>query len=269
MQKIKINNVDLYYEEHGQGDNVMILLHGFLSSSKMWGYDYLPEFTKKYKVYTLDVRGHGCSHRVQKGCHVMQMTDDLHQFVLKKKLNNVIVAGISMGGAIALQFAINFPEIVKALVLISPGPGTLLPKGTSPQISKGLSNLLPAIAFVPQKTILLKLILESTLKYILPSQVISDISADAALVSKDTWAQYANTRNRIVNIKKLKTMTTPTLVLIAEYDTVVPVRFQERVADSMPNGVKVIIKNETHAMTVNNPMRVIAEINKFFANTCL
>ena len=73
MPKIALNSIELYYEEHGGGEDVVILLHGFLSSSKMWAYDYVPDLMKRYKVYTVDLRGHGKSNKVKIGCNVQQM----------------------------------------------------------------------------------------------------------------------------------------------------------------------------------------------------
>jgi 3-oxoadipate enol-lactonase len=58
---IELNNIELYYEEYGDGEETVILLHGFLSSSKMWLNNYVPALIKRYKVYTIDVRGHGKS----------------------------------------------------------------------------------------------------------------------------------------------------------------------------------------------------------------
>jgi pimeloyl-ACP methyl ester carboxylesterase len=57
MPKIELNNIELYYQEYGGGEEVIILLHGFLSSSKMWAKNYVPDLVKRFKVYSIDVRG--------------------------------------------------------------------------------------------------------------------------------------------------------------------------------------------------------------------
>ena len=147
MPKIEINNIELYYEEYGDGEEAVILLHGFLSSSKMWADSYVPDLTKRYKVYAIDVRGHGNSNRVKDGCNLQQMADDIYQFVILKDIDECILAGMSMGGAIAIQFAINFPEKIKSLILMNPGPGTLF--------SKGFFFISPILSFVSQKKYLL------------------------------------------------------------------------------------------------------------------
>ena len=57
MPKIRLNSIELYYEEYGDGEEVIILLHGFLSSSKMWSNSCVPDLMKRYRVYAVDARG--------------------------------------------------------------------------------------------------------------------------------------------------------------------------------------------------------------------
>jgi pimeloyl-ACP methyl ester carboxylesterase len=47
MPEIELNSIKLYYEEYGVGEEVIILLHGFLSSSKMWANNYIPDLMKR------------------------------------------------------------------------------------------------------------------------------------------------------------------------------------------------------------------------------
>lgn len=107
MPKIGLNNIELYYEEYGDGEGAIILLHGFLSSSRMWKNKYVPALMKKYKVYTIDVRGHGNSNNVKTGCNLQQMADDIYRFAILKKIDPFILAGMSMGGAIIIPKAVK------------------------------------------------------------------------------------------------------------------------------------------------------------------
>ena len=191
MPKIKLNNIKLYYKEYGDGEEVVILLHGFLSSIKMWANNYVPDLMKGYKVYAIDVRGHGNSNNVKIGCNLQQMADDIYQFVILKDIDKCILAGMSMGGAIAIQFAINFPDKIKSLILMNPGPGSLF--------SKSFFFISPVLSFVSQKKCLLKPFLKSVLINTLPQKILSESVDDAALVSKETWLQYLNPDNKILD----------------------------------------------------------------------
>jgi pimeloyl-ACP methyl ester carboxylesterase len=255
MPKIKLNSIELYYEEYGNGEEVVILLHGFLSSSKMWTNNYIPDLMNRYKVYAIDVRGHGKSTEVKIGCNLQQMADDIYQFVILKKIDKCILAGMSMGGAIAIQFAINFPDKIKSLILMNPGPGSLF--------SKGFSFISPILSFVSQKKCLLKPFLKSVLINTLPQKILSEFVDDAALVSKETWLQYLHPDNKIHNYKNLKNLTVPTLVIIGGKDKAIPIEFQENVADTIPKAVKIIMNNEGHAVVIENSKKVLSEINSF------
>jgi len=255
MPKIEINNIELYYEEYGDGEEAVILLHGFLSSSKMWSDNYVPDLTKRYKVYIIDVRGHGNSNKVKVGCNLQQMADDIYQFVILKHIDECILAGMSMGGAIAIQFAINFPDKIKSLILMNPGPGTLF--------SKGFSFISPILSFVSQKKCLLKLLFNSVLTSPLPRKKLYEFVDDAALVSKETWLQYLHTDNKIYNFNRLKNLTIPTLVIIGKKDKAIPIEFQEDIAGAIPKAVKVVMNNEGHAVAIENPKKVLNEINSF------
>ena len=255
MPNIELNNIELYYEEYGDGEEVVILLHGFLSSSKMWANNYVPDLIEKYKVYTIDVRGHGNSNKVKIGCNLQQMADDIYQFVILKNIDECILAGMSMGGAIAIQFAINFPDKIKSLILLNPGPGTIF--------SKGFSFISPILSFISQKKCLLKAFFKSVLINPLPRKELSEFVDDAALVSKETWLQYLHPDNKILNFNQLKNLTIPTLVIIGEKDKAIPIRFQEDIADTIPKAVKVVMKNEGHALMIENPKKVLSEIYSF------
>jgi len=255
MPKIELNSIELYYEEYGNGEEVVILLHGFLSSSKMWTNNYIPDLMKRYKVYTIDVRGHGNSNEVKTGCNLQQMADDIYQFVSLKNIDKCILAGMSMGGAIAIQFAIKYPDKIKSLILMNPGPGSLF--------SKGFSFISPILSFVSQKKYLLKPFLKSVLINKLPQKVLSEFVNDAALVSKETWLQYLHPDNKIHNFKKLKNLTMSALVIIGEKDKAIPIEFQENVADTIPKVVKIIMNNEGHAVAIENSKKVLSEINSF------
>ncbi|MGV7223963.1 MAG: alpha/beta fold hydrolase [Nitrospinales bacterium] len=255
MPKIKLNSIELYYEEYGDGEEVIILLHGFLSSSKMWSNSCVPDLMKRYRVYTIDARGHGNSNKVKTGCNLQQMAFDIYHFMILQNIDKCILAGMSMGGAIAIQFAIQFHDKLKSLILMNPGPGTLF--------SKGFYFISPILSFVSQKKWFLKPFLKSVLMNPLPRIKWIEFVDDAALVSQETWLQYLHPDNKIQNFNRLKDLTIPTLVIIGEKDKAIPIEFQEAIADTIPKAVKVVMNNEGHAVVIENPKRVLSEINSF------
>ena len=115
MNQILHKNTKISYSDTGKGEAV-VLLHGFLENQKMW-LDLIPELSKKHRVITIDLLGHG-----ESGClgyvHSMEDNADIVKAVLSKlRIRKAVFVGHSMGGYVALAFAELFPKNVKGLVL--------------------------------------------------------------------------------------------------------------------------------------------------------
>jgi pimeloyl-ACP methyl ester carboxylesterase len=130
--KIEITHherLSLNYEATGSGPDV-ILVHGLgLSSMKTWRYQ-VPALATRFRVHTYDVRGFGGSDNPLKRFSVQQHSYDLAALMDAVGLARAIVVGFSMGGWIAQQFALDFPERVRALVLSCTTSG-LRPEGAA------------------------------------------------------------------------------------------------------------------------------------------
>lgn len=110
-------NTKISYSDTGKG-NVIVLLHGFLENQTMWK-DLAPEFSKKHRVITIDLLGHG-----ESGClgylHSMEDNAGAVRSVLSKlRIRKAIFIGHSMGGYVTLAFAELYPASVKGLVLLN------------------------------------------------------------------------------------------------------------------------------------------------------
>lgn len=96
----------------------MVLLHGFLENKTMWN-AFAPELSKKNRVITIDLLGHGNSDCLGY-VHTMEDQADMVYAVLHDlKIRKVVLIGHSMGGYAALAFAELYPENVKGLVLLN------------------------------------------------------------------------------------------------------------------------------------------------------
>jgi pimeloyl-ACP methyl ester carboxylesterase len=115
MNQILYKNTKISYSDTGKG-NAVVLLHGFLENKTMWQ-DLVPELSKKHRVITLDLLGHGeteCLGYV----HSMEDNAEIVQAVLSKlRIRKAVFVGHSMGGYVALAYAELYPENVRGLVL--------------------------------------------------------------------------------------------------------------------------------------------------------
>lgn len=110
----------LYFKTVGVG-NPLVLLHGFLESSKIWD-PFLEELSQKRQVVCVDLPGHGKSENLLP-VHSMDLMADAVTSVLKQlDIEKAFFAGHSMGGYVALAILEKSPELVKGLMLINSTP---------------------------------------------------------------------------------------------------------------------------------------------------
>jgi pimeloyl-ACP methyl ester carboxylesterase len=114
-QYAKVNGLNLYYEIHGTG-RPMILLHGGLGSGEMFA-PILPLLTKSHKVITVDLQGHGRTADIDRPIDVRLMADDIAALIDYLKLDKPDVVGHSLGGGVALQVGLKYPDKIRRLVV--------------------------------------------------------------------------------------------------------------------------------------------------------
>ena len=117
MKVLNYKNTAVHYFDIGKGAAV-VLLHGFLENQSMWN-DFIPELSKRNRVITIDLLGHGATECMGY-VHTMEVQADMVQAVLAElKIRKAVFVGHSMGGYIALAIAELFPEYMKGLVLMN------------------------------------------------------------------------------------------------------------------------------------------------------
>lgn len=118
MQKsIKYKNANIYFTDAGKGAAV-VLIHGFLENTTMWN-PFIPELTKKNRVITIDLLGHGKSECIGY-VHSMELFAETVEAVLKHlRIRKCTLIGHSLGGYVALAFVEKYPQKIKGLCLLN------------------------------------------------------------------------------------------------------------------------------------------------------
>ena len=105
----------LNYKEFGQGEP-LIILHGLFGTSDNWQ-TIAKQFAKNYTVFALDQRNHGRSPHADKFDYKV-MAEDLKDFMEQQWIYSARIIGHSMGGKTAMQFALDYPDMVEKLVIV-------------------------------------------------------------------------------------------------------------------------------------------------------
>jgi len=113
----EVNGINLYYETHGSG-HPLILLHGGLGSGEMFG-PTLSTLADHHQVILVDLQGHGRTADIDRPIDVRLMAGDVAALIDHLGLREPDVVGYSLGGGVALQVAIQYPEKVRRVVTVS------------------------------------------------------------------------------------------------------------------------------------------------------
>lgn len=117
MNQILYKNSKVSYSDTGKG-SAIVLLHGFLENQSMWQ-DFIPEFSKKHRVITIDLLGHGNTECLGYIHSMEDNADMVHEVLHELKIRKAVLVGHSMGGYVALAFAELYPDTIKGLVLLN------------------------------------------------------------------------------------------------------------------------------------------------------
>jgi pimeloyl-ACP methyl ester carboxylesterase len=126
MPHVQLDDLQMHYVERGAGAEPLVCVGGFIGSHRWWlpTLERLPE--RRYHAYALDLRGTGDSEAPEAGHTIAQHAEDIQEFADAVGLERFTLVAHSLGGGIAMQYALAHQERLKALVLLHP----LSPKGT-------------------------------------------------------------------------------------------------------------------------------------------
>ncbi|MCP4419457.1 MAG: alpha/beta fold hydrolase [Chloroflexi bacterium] len=120
MPIVNLETISFYYEEHGAGEP-LLFLHGLGADGRSWEYQR-DVFAQQYRVILADVRGHGRSAKPPGPYSVPQFTADIFGLLDHLGIGRLHLVGLSMGGMIGFQMAVEQPERLKSLTVVNSGP---------------------------------------------------------------------------------------------------------------------------------------------------
>jgi len=134
-----VNGIKVYYEVYGEGKPIVLLHGAFMNIEANWG-QLIPELSKTRKVISIDFQGHGRTPYSDRKLDLANLAGDVAGVIDYLKVDNADIVGYSMGGSVAYQFTINYPNRVNKLVIIS---STYKSSGWLPQVTNAFKTFKP------------------------------------------------------------------------------------------------------------------------------
>jgi pimeloyl-ACP methyl ester carboxylesterase len=247
--------VELAYGDHGSG-RPLVLLHAFPLSSAMWSGLQLPG-----RVVTPDQRGFGRSPLGDDAPSLGACAADVLALLDRLGLDRVVLAGLSMGGYVAMELLRRAPERVAALVLADT-------KAQADTDEQRAGRLRTAEAVERDGTAgladtMLPALLGSTTLERRPQVVarVRGLVGDAAPEAV-AWASRAMAA-RPDSFEVLRATDVPALVVVGEQDALSPVRQAQELADALPQGRLAVVQEAGHLSAVEDPEAFGAVVTGF------
>jgi pimeloyl-ACP methyl ester carboxylesterase len=248
----------LHYDVTGHGSPVL-LLHGLGSSGLDWEYQ-IAVLAERYKVIVLDLRGHGLSAKPRERYSIEGFSADVIALLEHLDCGPVHLVGLSMGGMIGFQLAVDHPRWLKSLCIVNSGPQVRLHSaGDYWQWFKRWSLM----HLASMRTIGIALG-----KNLFPKPEQGPLRAKVA----ERWARndkpaYLASFNAIVGwsvLERLGAIDCPTLVISADHDYT-PVAVKEHYVTLIPNAHLAVIEDSRHATPLDQPERFNQTLLRFIA----
>src|ERR1700674_4202299 len=269
VAKENSTDIELYYEDHGSGDAV-VLVHGYPLSGASWERQLPALLAAGHRVITYDRRGFGKSSQPTTGCNYDTFAEDLHKLVTHLKLRDFALVGFSMGGGEVARYLGKYgSKGVSKAVFVSAVPPFLLrmpdnPEGGDGAVFEGIQKAVGADAFTffteffknfyNTDVLLGKRVSEQAVQA--SWNVAAGASATASLACVPTWHEDFR--------EDLKRIDVPTLVIHGDADRIVPIAAAgERTAKLIKGARLLVVKDGPHCITWTHAEEVKRELLNF------
>lgn len=259
MPVLRTADAELHYEERGQGDPV-VLLHGLGSRGEDWE-PQLAALSPRYRVIAIDIRGSGRSRDLVHPAgpfSVSTFAADVAAVIDHAGAAPAHIIGLSMGGMIAFQLAIDHPRAVRTLTIINSGPA-LVPQTWSEHVvittrlavasicgPRGMANLLARRLFP------------------------NDNDARATFIeqmARNDRRSYAATQRALVGfdvLPQISAIAVPALIVASDQDYT-PIARKQAYARMMRDARVVVVPDSRHALPIEEPHKLQPILDAFLA----
>jgi len=245
---IKYDEKKIHYQiQKNEKDKAIIFIHGSGESSNIWKNQL--KLNINYSLIAIDLPSHNKSESFSK-LSLDLYVDVIKELVHSLKINEIILCGHSLGGAVIQSFYFKYPENVKALILCATGAKLRV----TPIILNSLKNnyqeylnSIPIGAFY-RKT---------------PKQIINEFLEEASKINPEiAYADYSICDNFNV-MNKINLIDIPCLIIVGKADKLTPLKYSLYFRENIANSELVVIEKAGHMVIIEKPNEVNKAIKEF------
>ena len=258
MPVMLINNIKLNYQVNGEGQP-LVFIHGLGSSETDWEYQ-VGEFSKNFKVITMDLRGHGNSEKPKGPYSMATFAADIAGLLKGLQIESAHVVGLSLGGGVAFQLTLDYPGLVKSLTIVNSFPELVI------RSFKDRLNVWQRFAIV--RLLGMKKMGEVLSTRLFPKEEQASIrDLFVQRWSENDPRAYQDSMRAMIGwsvVDRLSTIKCPTLIISADYDYT-SVESKKEYTRMIPGASLVVITDSRHATPVEQPEQFNQVLLKFLS----
>lgn len=236
-----------FLDPHPDGSPAVLLLHGLGANGSMWTLQFDDLIAAGYRPLAPDAPGFGDSPYDGRGWNFRRVAADLAALLRELETGPAHVVGLSMGGVIAQQFALDYPGLVRKLVLVSTF-AVLRPSSLSQWLYFLQRLMVVHLAGLEQHS---KIVAQRV--FPAPEQESLREMAAAQIARADPRAYRAAMRHLGLfdSRRRLREIRVPTLVISGEHDTTISPARQKMLAGGIPGARQIVIPEGGHAVAID------------------
>ena len=261
------DGLKLRYEIRGAGEPVALIM-GFSGSGRGWGDAFLKLMEARFKIFVIDNRGTGESDKPDAEFTLRQMAADVAAVLDHAKTPRAHIFGISMGGMIAQEFALAYPERTRGLVLGCTNCGA---SHSVPADPAAIANLIPAPGIDPIEQARRafsvacgKAFLNSAAGQEILSQAIAEMG-NYPITPMHTFMRQGQAIGGFDSFARLGQIKAPTLIIHGDDDSIVPYPNAEVIHGAITGSKKHTLKSAGHMFFWEVPEESVRVASDFLA----
>jgi len=261
MPQAKVGDIQLYYEEQGQGEPLLLIM-GLGASTLAWS-EQIPAFAREFRVIAFDNRGAGRSDKPAVRYTIALFADDTAGLLDALGIDSAHVYGQSMGGFVAQELALRHPQRVRTLILASTTCGGRQAVVASPEnlAGIGMMNVLtPREAAEKGLSLLYSAEFIARHRHALIQRSLREAELRAP---PDAFGRQVQAAIRHNTFDRLPDILCPTLVITGGDDKVVPADNSRLLAERIPGAELAVLPGAGHGYLVEKAAESNAVVLEF------